>query len=73
MLCHRVRLHNELKRVATGSEGVGPPAILHKSSKVTAVDPDAATITLENGSSYSGDLILGADGISVSLITLFAH
>ncbi|SPO01434.1 related to salicylate 1-monooxygenase [Cephalotrichum gorgonifer] len=64
VLTHRVRLHNELKRVATSDEGSGPPAVLHKSSKVAEVDPENATITLESGAKYSGDLIIGADGIS---------
>lgn len=66
MLCHRVKLHNELKRVATSPEGAGPPATLLTSSKVVVVNPDTASIVLEDGTGYTGDLIIGADGISVS-------
>ncbi|SPQ25596.1 acde7633-ccef-48d4-adfa-3a9f8766258e [Thermothielavioides terrestris] len=64
MLAHRVRLHEELKRQATTAEGEGTPAVLKTSSCVASVDPDTATVTLEDGSSFSGDLVLGADGVS---------
>ena len=52
-------------RVVTSAEGSGPPAVVHKSSKVSDVVPDTAIIALDNGSSFSGDLVLGADGIGV--------
>jgi 2-polyprenyl-6-methoxyphenol hydroxylase-like FAD-dependent oxidoreductase len=68
MLSHRVQLHEELKRLATSPEGSGTPAVLKTSCIVTAVDPDTATVTLEDGSSFSGDLVLGADGVSVSVL-----
>ena len=66
MLSHRVRLHEDLKRLATSSEGSGTPAILKTSSPVVDVDPDTATVKFEDGTSVSGDLVLGADGVSVS-------
>jgi hypothetical protein len=44
--------------------------VLKTSSVVTAVDPNTATVTLEDGSSFSGDLVLGADGVSVSLTSI---
>ena len=69
MLVHRVRLHDKLKQLATGSEGSGRPAKLYLSSKVVAVDADNATITLEKGDTIQADLILGADGIYVSLLS----
>lgn len=62
-LVHRVRLHNKLKEMATSEEGVGKPALLLVSSKVMEVDPETATIKLENGETDQADLILGADGI----------
>lgn len=62
-LVHRVRLHNKLKEMATSEEGAGKPAILHVSSKVLEVDPETATIKLENGDEIKADLVLGADGI----------
>ncbi|KAM0440607.1 hypothetical protein ACHAQK_005579 [Fusarium lateritium] len=64
VLSHRVRLHEELKRLATTSEGTGTPAILKTSSPVVGVDPATATVKLEDGTSVTGDLVLGADGVS---------
>ncbi|KAH6649269.1 hypothetical protein F5144DRAFT_480371 [Chaetomium tenue] len=62
VLSHRVRLHEELKRKALSTDDEGTPAVLKTSSVVTTVDPDTGTVTLEDGSSFSGDLVLGADG-----------
>ncbi|KAL1891090.1 hypothetical protein Sste5346_007916 [Sporothrix stenoceras] len=64
VLSHRVSLHNELKRVATSEEGKGTPAVLKVASRVASVDPEMATVTLEDGTIYTGDLVLGADGVS---------
>jgi salicylate hydroxylase len=61
-MSHRVALHGALKAAVAS---VGPEGILKTSSRVTHVDPDAATVTLDNGSVFSGDLILGADGVRV--------
>jgi 2-polyprenyl-6-methoxyphenol hydroxylase-like FAD-dependent oxidoreductase len=58
-----VHLHNALKKAATESEGEGKPAKLLTSSRVVSVDPETATVTLENGSTFQGDFILGADGV----------
>ncbi|KAE8453258.1 hypothetical protein EG329_011325 [Mollisiaceae sp. DMI_Dod_QoI] len=63
MLVHRVRLHDRLKRIATGKDGIGKPAELHVSSKIVEVDPDTATLVLENGERILADVVLGADGI----------
>jgi 2-polyprenyl-6-methoxyphenol hydroxylase-like FAD-dependent oxidoreductase len=62
-LVHRVRLHNKLKEMATSKEGPGQPAALHVASRVLEVDPETATMTLENGETVRADLVLGADGI----------
>lgn len=67
-LTHRVHLHEELKRLATSNDGKGPPAVLHTSAKVVDIDPQKATVTLETGEVYTGDLVLGADGVWVSLL-----
>ncbi|KAH6844537.1 hypothetical protein B0I37DRAFT_398203 [Chaetomium sp. MPI-CAGE-AT-0009] len=64
VLSHRVRLHEELKLKALSTDDQGTPAVLKTSSVVTAVDPNTATVTLQDGSSFSGDLVLGADGVS---------
>lgn len=66
LLCHRVRLHDTLMRMATSVAGEGPPAQLHTSSKVADVDPEIGTVTLGDGTrTDSADLIIGADGIYV--------
>lgn len=67
-LTHRVHLHEELKRMATTKDGKGPPAILHISAKVVDIDPEKATVTLESGEVYTGDLVLGVDGVGVSFL-----
>ena len=54
--------------MATEDEGTGRPAVLHTASKVVEVDPDAGTLVLANGTTFSGDLILGADGVSVRIL-----
>ncbi|KAL1865425.1 hypothetical protein VTK73DRAFT_5255 [Phialemonium thermophilum] len=63
-LCHRVALHSALQAAATQPDGPGMPAVLQMGSRVVDVDPTTATITLENGTRFSGDLVLGADGVS---------
>ncbi|KAJ7484267.1 hypothetical protein FB451DRAFT_1169338 [Mycena latifolia] len=62
-LCHRSDLHDELKRLAIGEEGTGPPAQLHLGKEVVSCDPVEGTLTLKNGEVHRGDLIIGSDGI----------
>ncbi|KAJ7661965.1 FAD/NAD(P)-binding domain-containing protein [Mycena polygramma] len=62
-LCHRTDLHDELKRLAIGEDGAGPPARLHLGQEVEICDPIAGTLTLKNGQVHQADLIVGADGI----------
>ncbi|KAL4790685.1 hypothetical protein BDV19DRAFT_401896 [Aspergillus venezuelensis] len=62
LLVHRAHLHEGLKAAAQ-APGPGTPAILHTSNKVIDIDPQSASITLENGQVVSGDLVLGADGV----------
>lgn len=63
LLAHRVHLHDALKLAATRIEGKGLPAKLHLGNKTVDVDVSKATITLEDGTTVQGDLILGADGV----------
>lgn len=63
MLVHRARLHQKLKSVALSASGDGIPAVLHVGSKINDVDPHEATITLENGETFYGDVVVGADGV----------
>ena len=64
LLCHRVHLHSNLSKAATGSEGAGRPVSLRYSSKVVDIDPDTAVVTLHDGEQLQGDVVVGADGIS---------
>jgi 2-polyprenyl-6-methoxyphenol hydroxylase-like FAD-dependent oxidoreductase len=72
-ITHRVHLHNELKRMATGNDGVGKPVVLHTSAKVIDIDPLKGSLTLENGEVYFGDLVLGADGVGVNIFSLHIY
>ncbi|CAK7234558.1 hypothetical protein SEUCBS140593_008984 [Sporothrix eucalyptigena] len=63
LLCHRVHLHEELKRRATGTEFDGPPATLKTSSRVVDIDAFSGTATLESGEKIQGDVVIGADGV----------
>ncbi|KAJ7484264.1 FAD/NAD(P)-binding domain-containing protein [Mycena latifolia] len=62
-LCHRTDLHDELKRLAIGEEGIGPPARLHLGKEVLSCDPVEGTLALKNGEVHCADLIIGSDGI----------
>ncbi|KAK7209170.1 hypothetical protein V2G26_016348 [Clonostachys chloroleuca] len=64
VLSHRVLLHESLREHCISPEGAGPAAILKTSAKVTHINPETATVTLEDGSQIFGDLVLGADGAS---------
>ncbi|KAK4164599.1 hypothetical protein QBC43DRAFT_317837 [Cladorrhinum sp. PSN259] len=63
VLSHRIRLHEALMEAATAKEGEGPPAVLKTSSRIIDVDTENATVTLENGTQFTGDLVIGADGV----------
>lgn len=62
-LAHRAHLHTALRNMATDSDRKGAPAKLHLACRVKSVDPESATITLEDGSEFHGDLLIGADGV----------
>lgn len=61
--CHRAHLHDHLKKIALSSDGGGPRAELHKCSKIEKIDTDTATVTLSDGSTVQGDVLVGADGV----------
>ncbi|KAJ7645063.1 hypothetical protein DFH06DRAFT_1425720 [Mycena polygramma] len=63
IFCHRSYLYDELKRLAVGDAGEGPPAKLFLGSKVLECDPEEGTITLHNGEVIRADLVLATDGI----------
>ena len=64
-MVHRVDYHNVLKEVALSEEGVGMPVKLHLQSGVQSCDPEQGIITLRNGETHQGDVVIGADGIRV--------
>jgi flavin-dependent dehydrogenase len=55
--------------MALEPSGDSVPAKLETKSRVTKVDVENATITLENGETFQGDVVIGADGVHVSLET----
>jgi salicylate hydroxylase len=63
---HRVDLHNKLKSEATSTSRVGVPVTLHLACKVVDIDLEKASVTLDDGLIFNGDLLLGADGLHVS-------
>ncbi|SPO25639.1 related to Salicylate hydroxylase [Ustilago trichophora] len=65
LLNHRISLHKELQYLATSDDPTlpGEPAKLHLSSKVVQVDGQAGVITLADGRTFEGDIIVGGDGI----------
>ncbi|KAH7360729.1 salicylate hydroxylase [Rhexocercosporidium sp. MPI-PUGE-AT-0058] len=65
---HRVDLHEELKLLATQHEGEGKPAVVHLNSKVVKYDTEAGSILLSNGETYTGDLVIAADGVHTGAV-----
>ncbi|CAJ2501729.1 Uu.00g045820.m01.CDS01 [Anthostomella pinea] len=62
-LVHRVALHDRLKETATGKDGPGPAATLHTASKVVNVVAESGKLSLEDGTTISADVVIGADGV----------
>ncbi|KAE8346126.1 hypothetical protein BDV24DRAFT_158923 [Aspergillus arachidicola] len=62
-LIHRAHLHAALKERAQSADGPGQPVLLHTSSQVRRVDTSTATVELVDGRIFSGDVIIGADGV----------
>ncbi|KAG9256277.1 FAD binding domain-containing protein [Emericellopsis atlantica] len=59
---HRVDLHSGLKDLATG-RGAGTRVEIHAGQPVVSYNPDTPSITLENGTEVTGDLVVCADGV----------
>lgn len=70
LLSHRVNLHEKLKALVIETEGSGPPASLHTSSKVVHLDPEKGRVELADGTVVQGDVVLGADGIYVRSLSI---
>lgn len=63
LLVHRVDLHRELKRLALDTDGRGPVPELRLRCMISDIDVDAGVVKLEDGTSFSGDALIGADGV----------
>ncbi|KAH6652555.1 hypothetical protein BKA67DRAFT_293608 [Truncatella angustata] len=62
-LMHRAQLHSALKDTALSKEGLGIPVQLQLACQIVGLDISTATVTLNNGQSYKGDMVIGADGV----------
>ncbi|KAF2804122.1 salicylate hydroxylase-like protein [Mytilinidion resinicola] len=60
---HREDLHNQLRLLATQTEGAGRPCDVQVGSKVVNYDAENGTVTTESGEVLQGDLIIAADGV----------
>ncbi|KAK8163251.1 hypothetical protein BC567DRAFT_200667 [Phyllosticta citribraziliensis] len=66
LLCHRVHLHEHLMQKATAPtdlDNPGVPVEVQTSLRVADIDPHAATVALESGVTFHGDVVIGADGV----------
>jgi salicylate hydroxylase len=61
-LIHRADLHDALKKLAMDEELGGPLPELNLGCRIQDVDVAKATVTLEDGRRFEGDLVVGADG-----------
>ncbi|GME42312.1 Monooxygenase FAD-binding protein [Neofusicoccum parvum] len=68
IMCHRVDAHAALREKALSY----PNARLHLSAIIEAVDPEAGTLTLKDGTVHAGDAIVGADGIHSQMVQAIA-
>lgn len=64
---HRVDMHTMLLETATQEEGEGTPCSVVVDHIAKELDSEKGTVTFENGITIQADLIIGADGIRVSL------
>lgn len=64
---HRQDIHAVLKETAVMEEGEGTPAKLVFNHRAKAIDCEAGKVTFENGVTIEADMIIGADGIRVSI------
>ncbi|KAF2102840.1 FAD/NAD(P)-binding domain-containing protein, partial [Rhizodiscina lignyota] len=60
---HRVDLHDALKSKALASDGEGTPVELVPGASVVSYDPEMGSVTTEDGTVYTADLIVAADGL----------
>lgn len=59
---HRVDLHNELLRLATSDTARGLPVRIYLASEVVDASNEG-TVTLQDGTTHTADIVVGADGL----------
>ncbi|KAF2171554.1 hypothetical protein M409DRAFT_63790 [Zasmidium cellare ATCC 36951] len=64
VLTKRSHLQRELYRLATSAALKGQPAEIIENIKVKSVDANTGMVNTSDGRSFSGDLLIGADGIN---------
>src|SRR6187402_3349002 len=60
---HRQDLHRELERLALLPTPSNGSVKIHEGVKIIRINPQTAEIELDNGQVFSGDLLIGADGL----------
>lgn len=60
---HRQDLHGELLRLALLEDNSQGSVEIHQGVQITKFDVQKATIELDSGKIFSGDLLIGADGL----------
>lgn len=60
---HRVDLHEALRDHAIRPEGTGPPAVIKGGCTVVNYNPQAGSVTLQDGAVLKADVIVAADGV----------
>jgi salicylate hydroxylase len=62
-LIHRADLHDALKQLALDDTGDGPVPELLLGCRIKSIDTAVGIVSLEDGSTFCGDMIIGADGV----------
>ena len=62
-LIHRADLHDALKQLALDEAGEGPVPELLLGCQIQDLDTVTGTVSLEDKSTFRGDIIIGADGV----------
>jgi salicylate hydroxylase len=65
--CVRADLHERLKKVATGQDGIGRPVLLKTDWKCIELNEAQGEAIFENGERVVADLIIGVDGVNVGV------
>lgn len=64
VLVKRSQIAAEIRRLATDPERSGTPARIINNAKVLSVDITRTSVSTDDGRTFSGDILIGADGIN---------